>query len=153
MPKAPITAGLLALVVAGAGSAAAETYPNAHSLRIQDFTGTVEIAVGGNAIEATLTKGAKTYPVDIAVESGVLVIAGEPRPRNFNAYHEIFGWTGKNDSETAFAEYLKDYPRLKITLPAGADVEMGRRSSSRRQAISRATSRLTAITSKRCSAT
>lgn len=124
MKNSLIFASIGALAAAIATGAAAETYAGARAVRIQDFTGTVDVAVSGQAVEAVLTKGAKTYPVDVGVENGVLVIAGEERSHRYNVHREIFGDFGDSDSETAFVEFLKDYPRLKITAPAGTDLDI-----------------------------
>ncbi len=93
------------------------------NIRIEDFTGTVEIVVGGDKVAATLTGGARSTPVDMEVKNGVLVIAGEPRPRNFNIHDEI-DW--RRDKERAFEIYLQAYPTLSIRAPAGAGLAFER---------------------------
>ncbi|MEX0644466.1 MAG: DUF2807 domain-containing protein [Parvularculaceae bacterium] len=88
-------------------------------IRLQDFTGAIDIAVGGAVINADLTTGAESYPVNISVIDGVLVIAGPKRPYGYNVHKEI-DW--RNNHEMAFAEFLESYPVLKVTAPAGTDL-------------------------------
>lgn len=113
------TAALAASLATAYAGERAQSFTNATSIAVRDFTGTVEVAVGGKTIDVTLTDGARTYPVDLSVQNGTLVIAGEKRPRNFQLHREI-GWDQGGDD--AFRAYLEDYPHLAISAPAGTDL-------------------------------
>jgi len=119
----------IALLAGGAivlNQAAAQTlreFSGVKSVSIEDFTGTVEIIVGGDKVAATLTDGARSTPVHMEVKNGVFVIAGEPRRKNFNIHDEI-DW--RRDRERAFEIYLQAYPTLSIRAPAGSGVALER---------------------------
>lgn len=114
-----IAAAIAASFAAAHAGERAQSFKDATAISLRDFTGTVEVAVGGTTVDVTLTDGARTHSVDLSVENGTVVIAGEKRPRNFQLYREI-DWDQGGDG--AFRAYLEDYPHLAISAPAGTDL-------------------------------
>jgi len=96
----------------------ARAFPDATVIDINEFTGRIEIAVGGDETAVILTQGNKSYSVDFTAEDSMLTVRGEERPRGFKIHKQLkkFG-----SSETAIKQYLKNYPVLKISIPAGVD--------------------------------
>ncbi|MFQ5563565.1 MAG: GIN domain-containing protein [Parvularculaceae bacterium] len=116
---------LTAFLVAPAAAKDVErSFRSADGVVIEDFTGAVEVKVGGSSVSLTLTDGAKTYPVEISERNGMVYVAGENRPRRYR-WHEDYGRKAWRD-EDAFKKYLADYPVLKITAPAGANLKFDR---------------------------
>ena len=97
----------------------ARAFPDAKVIDINEFTGRIEVAVGGDETAVILTQGQKSYAVDFTAEDQVLTIQGEERPRNFQLYKELKNY---DYSEKAVAKYLKNYPVLKISAPSGVDI-------------------------------
>jgi len=103
-----------------APGAYAETYANIESVLISDFTGRITVDIGGGGVAATITDGAKSFPVAITQSGGVLTIDGPDRPRRYRVHEEI-NW--RRHKEEAFAIFLEDYPVLHLTMPAGTALE------------------------------
>lgn len=122
----PRRLGLAAMAVFGASLGAADAADRtenfkAKAVTLKDFTGTVEIKVGGPAVDVQLTDGARPHRVDFSVKDDTLIIAGERRPRNFRLHREI---DRDRYGEDAFRIYLEDFPHLLITAPKGTDIEL-----------------------------
>lgn len=122
IPRSLALAVIAAVVACFSAQAAdrVQSFGNIKSLVIRDFTGGVEVKVGGKSVEVSLADGAKTYPVTIEDKHGTLIVAGEKRPHDFQLSKEL-DWRRYGDN--AFKVYLKDYPRVTITAPAGTDLE------------------------------
>ncbi|MEM9170679.1 MAG: DUF2807 domain-containing protein [Pseudomonadota bacterium] len=115
-------AGLVATAGAAPGEETARGFPGAKSLAIEDFTGVVEIAVTDGELAVVMTSGGKDYPVEMVQKGGAVTIAGEERPKNFRVYKVVQEHKLYDDEK--FEAFLKDYPRLAITLPRGADLSI-----------------------------
>ena len=103
----------------------ARAFPEAMMIDINEFTGRIEIAIGGNETAVILKQGEKSYAVDFTAEGNMLTIQGEERPRDFQLYKYLKknGHTKYGYGEEAVAKYLKSFPVLKISAPAGVDLE------------------------------
>ena len=99
----------------------ARAYPNVNAVKLYQFTGAVEIAVGGDETAIILSDGAKRKPVEIKDVDGVLTISSEESYRDVNRIRELSWSRGGRD---ALEDYLEDFPTLKISVPKGADVTL-----------------------------
>jgi hypothetical protein len=120
----PRRLGLAAMAAFGASLGVADAADRtenfkAKAVTLKDFTGTVEIKVGGPAVDVKLTDGARPHRVDFSVQNDRLMIVGEERPRNYRLHREI---DHDRHGEDAFRIYLEDYPHLLITAPKGTDI-------------------------------
>lgn len=120
----PTHLALAAMALAGASLGAADAADRtenfkAKAVTLKDFTGTVEVKTGGSSVDIRLTDGAKPRRVDFSVQNGVLIVAGERRPRTFRLHREL---DRDRYGEDAFRIYLEDFPHLLITAPKGTDI-------------------------------
>ena len=96
-------------------------FSDANAIDVREFTGRIEIAVGGNETAVILTQGKKAYGVDFILAGNKLIIEGEQRPSNF----QLFKYLKKNGygyGKGAIEKYLMAFPVLKISVPVGVDI-------------------------------
>ncbi|MEL6359653.1 MAG: DUF2807 domain-containing protein [Pseudomonadota bacterium] len=106
---------------ANADPGTVERFPGADRIVVKDFIGRIEIAGAGASsdITALIKDGDSDYPLTMREENGALVIAGEPRSKNFKLWKKL----GRNGfGRNAFDEFLADYPAIQIVAPSGVDV-------------------------------
>lgn len=100
-------------------SAQDTTHANIDRIEIADFIGTVRVrTVSGGAVTLNRQAGADAdYPVAVETENGVLVIHSDEDPDEARWWDRV-NW--RRYEGAAFEEFLKDYPTLTLTIPAGA---------------------------------
>ncbi len=111
---------LAATIMAIASASAAETtHNNIKTIKVADFIGTVKIetAARGSVRLNTETGANPDYPVRIDAANGVLTIRSDVNPDKTRWWDDV-DW--RRHEENAFVEFLKDYPTLTLTIPAGA---------------------------------
>lgn len=91
------------------------------SLIISNFTGRIEVAIGGDRFSASMSGGSKGLPVEVSQNGAMLTLEAPERARNYRVHKEI-NWRRHGDK--AFGIFLADYPVLKITAPEGAALEL-----------------------------
>ncbi|MEL7488098.1 MAG: DUF2807 domain-containing protein [Pseudomonadota bacterium] len=99
----------------------ARSFADAKSLKFEKFTGTIEIAVGGDAFAVIMSQGDEEKTVDIAQNEGVLTISGADHYEPVNEIRELsWRYNGKNALKT----YLENFPTVKISVPINADISL-----------------------------
>ncbi len=111
---------LAATTMFSAPAGAAETiHANIQTIEIGDFIGTVNIETRarGDVRLDTRSGADASYPVMIDADNGVLTIRSDENPDETRWWDDV-DW--RRYEEKAFEEFLKDYPILTLTIPAGA---------------------------------
>jgi putative autotransporter adhesin-like protein len=101
--------------------AAPQRFNGVKEILIENFTGRLEVEIGGAQTSVALQEGGASFPFDISQDGATLALEGEERPRNFDVQRKI-KW--RRHGEKAFAVFLRDYPVLKITAPEGTTLNL-----------------------------
>jgi len=96
-------------------------FEGVNDILIENFTGRLEVTVGGDQTRITMQEGDTAFPFEALQNGAKLSLEGEDRPRNFDLHKKI-NWRQHGDK--AFAVFLKDFPVLKISIPEGVAIEL-----------------------------
>ncbi len=96
-------------------------FEGVNDILIENFTGRLEVSVGGNQTRITMQQGDASFQFEAMLDGETLSLAGEDRPQNYDLHREI-NWRRYGDN--AFSEFLEDYPVLKIAVPEGVAIEL-----------------------------
>ncbi|WP_425410647.1 GIN domain-containing protein [Hyphococcus sp.] len=109
----------VAMVSLAPAGAEQSTHANINTVEIGDFIGTVIIETARRSdVRLDNRSGALAdYPVRISAENGVLTIRSDEDPDDTRWWDDV-NW--RRYEGKAFEEFLKDYPTLTLTIPAGA---------------------------------
>ncbi|GJL93785.1 MAG: hypothetical protein DHS20C05_01900 [Hyphococcus sp.] len=110
-----------ALVQAALDEQVNQSFKDINAIKIQNFTGRLDIVVGGKDTKMQLTGGEVPFPLEMTHQDGALALKGPERPRNYNVYDEI-EW--RRYHEDAFVRFLAPYPSLTLTIPRGVSIEL-----------------------------
>jgi hypothetical protein len=112
-----ILAAIAAATLTSAAAQSETSYSGVERISLVDFTGRLEIKVGGKGAKLRIDND--DGKLSVTEKEGVLTLAGPERPRRYNVSKEI-GWAGDHDK--AFARFLDDYPTVVITAAPGTDL-------------------------------
>jgi len=99
--------------------AAEESFSGINEIVVEDFIGTVNVRVASGDARITYNAGNEDdYEYTVEQENGVLKVFGEENPNDMRWWKR----TSWRDGENAFENFLKDYPVVEITVPAGTDL-------------------------------
>ena len=94
-------------------------YRSIDHIRVSDFVGRIEIAIGGEETAVLMEQGDNVRQVRFVQNDSMLVVSGERKSRKVDTY-KLF----KKSSPTAdFTDYLRSFPVLRISVPIGSTLE------------------------------
>lgn len=121
--KTILSSVALATLTASAFADETGDFGNIDGLVIEDFIGTVEIKTSRSKdVRAVITDGKNaSYPVHMNAAAGVLTIKSDEDPDDTRWWDDV-EWR-RRDAH-AFENYLKDFPKLIISVPRGTNVAL-----------------------------
>lgn len=128
------TFGFIAFAAAGAAmlasAAAADNlgpkerrFDRIDTIVIDNFTGRIEVKIGGDKVSASLKGGKVPFPLAVSQNGARLALEAPERPHNYDIYDEIHA-RRYGDTNKALEKFLADYPTLEITAPAGTALDI-----------------------------